>query len=186
MLHTPDRYYGISAPPWFGICIAHARKTFSVMNHGISILFRAIPLFMGAFCFAFGAYVFASGNDVARLTAGPRGILPRRDMRRALLHCRDHNPSDNRHLQRSREVLLPYSRLLVRTNHADLRNTDSRIRHAGRIRHRTCGLRTRIHHRLRFDRRDVVHAVLADSQELRRRDVRPSIQPDSRAGRLRH
>lgn len=41
------------------------------MNHGISILFRAIPLFMGAFCFAFGAYVFASGNDVARLTAGP-------------------------------------------------------------------------------------------------------------------
>lgn len=41
------------------------------MNHGISILFRAIPLFMAAFCFAFGAYVFASGHDVARLTAGP-------------------------------------------------------------------------------------------------------------------
>ncbi|WP_418196152.1 DUF2776 family protein, partial [Alistipes shahii] len=26
------------------------------MNHGISILFRAIPLAMAAFCFAYGAY----------------------------------------------------------------------------------------------------------------------------------
>ena len=41
------------------------------MNHGISILFRAIPLAMAAFCFAFGAYIFASGDDAARLTAGP-------------------------------------------------------------------------------------------------------------------
>lgn len=41
------------------------------MNHGISILFRAIPLAMAAFCFAYGAYIFASGGDTARLTAGP-------------------------------------------------------------------------------------------------------------------
>ena len=41
------------------------------MNHGISILFRAIPLAMAAFCFAYGAYVFAAGTDAARLTAGP-------------------------------------------------------------------------------------------------------------------
>ena len=41
------------------------------MNHGISILFRAIPLAMAAFCFAYGAYIFAAGDDPARLTAGP-------------------------------------------------------------------------------------------------------------------
>ena len=41
------------------------------MNHGISILFRAIPLAMAAFCFAYGAYIFAAGTDAARLTAGP-------------------------------------------------------------------------------------------------------------------
>ena len=41
------------------------------MNHGISVLFRAIPLAMAAFCFAFGAYIYASGDDPSRLTAGP-------------------------------------------------------------------------------------------------------------------
>lgn len=41
------------------------------MNYGISILFRAIPLVMAAICFAFGAYIFAAGDDVSRLTAGP-------------------------------------------------------------------------------------------------------------------
>lgn len=41
------------------------------MNHGISILFRAIPLAMAAFCFAYGAYVFAAGGDPSRQTAGP-------------------------------------------------------------------------------------------------------------------
>ena len=41
------------------------------MNHGISILFRAIPLAMAAFCFAYGAYIFSAGTDTARLTAGP-------------------------------------------------------------------------------------------------------------------
>ena len=41
------------------------------MNYGISILFRAIPLAMAAFCFAYGAYVFAAGDDPSRLTAGP-------------------------------------------------------------------------------------------------------------------
>lgn len=40
------------------------------MNYGISILFRAIPLAMAAFCFAYGAYVFAAGDDPSRLTAG--------------------------------------------------------------------------------------------------------------------
>ncbi|WP_418992034.1 DUF2776 family protein [Alistipes sp.] len=41
------------------------------MNHGISILFRAIPLAMAAFCFAYGAFIFAAGDDPSRLTAGP-------------------------------------------------------------------------------------------------------------------
>ncbi|MDE7344352.1 MAG: DUF2776 domain-containing protein, partial [Alistipes sp.] len=41
------------------------------MNHGISVLFRAIPLAMAAFCFAYGAYIYAAGDDPARLTAGP-------------------------------------------------------------------------------------------------------------------
>ena len=41
------------------------------MNHGISILFRAIPLAMAAFCFGYGASVFAAGSDPSRLTAGP-------------------------------------------------------------------------------------------------------------------
>lgn len=41
------------------------------MNHGISILFRGIPLAMAAFCFAYGAYIFAAGDDPSRLTAGP-------------------------------------------------------------------------------------------------------------------
>ena len=41
------------------------------MNYGISILFRAIPLVMAAFCFAYGAFVFAAGDDPSRLTAGP-------------------------------------------------------------------------------------------------------------------
>lgn len=41
------------------------------MNHGISILFRAIPLAMAAFCFAYGAYIYEAGTDPSRLTAGP-------------------------------------------------------------------------------------------------------------------
>ncbi len=41
------------------------------MNYGISILFRAIPLAMAVICFAFGAYIFAAGSDISRLTAGP-------------------------------------------------------------------------------------------------------------------
>lgn len=41
------------------------------MNYGISILFRAIPLAMALFCFAYGAYVTFSGDDPSRLTAGP-------------------------------------------------------------------------------------------------------------------
>ena len=41
------------------------------MNYGISVLFRAIPLVMAAFCFAYGACIYASGDDPSRLTAGP-------------------------------------------------------------------------------------------------------------------
>ena len=41
------------------------------MNYGISVLFRAIPLVMAAFCFSYGAYILAAGNDLSRLTAGP-------------------------------------------------------------------------------------------------------------------
>ncbi|MDL5486768.1 DUF2776 family protein [Microbacterium wangruii] len=40
------------------------------MNFAISILFRAIPLLMGAVCLSFGWYVFAGGDDPAHRTAG--------------------------------------------------------------------------------------------------------------------
>ena len=40
------------------------------MNFGVSILFRAIPLLMGAVCLSFGWYVFAGGDDPAHRTAG--------------------------------------------------------------------------------------------------------------------
>lgn len=33
------------------------------MNHGLSILFRAIPLLMAAFCFSYGAYIYGAGDD---------------------------------------------------------------------------------------------------------------------------
>ncbi len=46
-------------------------KNILTMNHGISILFRAIPLVMALFCFSYGACVYAAGDDPARLTAGP-------------------------------------------------------------------------------------------------------------------
>lgn len=40
------------------------------MNYGISVLFRAIPLAMAAFCFGLGGFIFFGGDDPARLTAG--------------------------------------------------------------------------------------------------------------------
>lgn len=40
------------------------------MNFGISILFRAIPLLMGAICLAFGWYIFAGADDAPHRTAG--------------------------------------------------------------------------------------------------------------------
>ena len=56
---------------WFGFCNGSREKITRPMNYGISILFRAIPLVMAAFCFAYGAYVYAAGDDPSRLTAGP-------------------------------------------------------------------------------------------------------------------
>lgn len=41
------------------------------MNYGISLLFRAIPLAMALFCFAYGTCITLSGDDPSRLTAGP-------------------------------------------------------------------------------------------------------------------
>ncbi|GIG26986.1 DUF2776 family protein [Cellulomonas denverensis] len=40
------------------------------MNRSISILFRAIPLAMGAVCLAFGWYVLSGGDDAAHQVAG--------------------------------------------------------------------------------------------------------------------
>lgn len=40
------------------------------MNFGISVLFRAIPLLMGAICLSLGWYVFAGADDPANRTAG--------------------------------------------------------------------------------------------------------------------
>ncbi|MCR2786038.1 MULTISPECIES: DUF2776 domain-containing protein [unclassified Microbacterium] len=40
------------------------------MNYGISILFRAIPLLMGAVCLGFGLYVLGGGTDAGHFVAG--------------------------------------------------------------------------------------------------------------------
>ncbi|MFC4555662.1 DUF2776 family protein [Georgenia faecalis] len=40
------------------------------MNPSISVLFRAIPLAMGAVCLAFGLYVLSGGDDAAHFVAG--------------------------------------------------------------------------------------------------------------------
>lgn len=40
------------------------------MNYSISVLFRAIPLVMAAFCFGLGGFIFFGGGDPSRLTAG--------------------------------------------------------------------------------------------------------------------
>lgn len=42
-----------------------------VMNYGISVLFRAIPLLMALFCFGYGFFVFNYGVDSSRFVAGP-------------------------------------------------------------------------------------------------------------------
>ena len=41
------------------------------MNHGISILFRAIPLVMAFICFCLGGFILMYGDDAAREVAGP-------------------------------------------------------------------------------------------------------------------
>lgn len=41
------------------------------MNYGISILFRAIPVFMALFCFSFGMFVYDESLFPGRLVAGP-------------------------------------------------------------------------------------------------------------------
>src|SRR5699024_10768662 len=53
-----------------GFVLRHRKHPIN-MNHGLSILFRAIPLLMAAFCFSYGAYIYGAGDDPARLTAGP-------------------------------------------------------------------------------------------------------------------
>ena len=40
------------------------------MNYGISILFRAIPLAMGAVCLALGLYVMSGGSDANYFVSG--------------------------------------------------------------------------------------------------------------------
>lgn len=41
------------------------------MNHGISILFRVIPVVMAFICFFLGGFIFLYGDDGARQVAGP-------------------------------------------------------------------------------------------------------------------
>lgn len=40
------------------------------MNHAVSIIFRAIPLLMGAVCLAFGLYILAGPDDAPHFVAG--------------------------------------------------------------------------------------------------------------------
>ncbi|MBR7134403.1 MAG: DUF2776 family protein, partial [Bacteroidaceae bacterium] len=41
------------------------------MNYGISVLFRAIPVFMALFCFSFGIFIYDDSVFPGRLVAGP-------------------------------------------------------------------------------------------------------------------
>lgn len=41
------------------------------MNHGISVLFRAIPVVMAFICFCLGGFIYLYGDDGARQVAGP-------------------------------------------------------------------------------------------------------------------
>ncbi len=41
------------------------------MNHGISVLFRAIPVAMAFICFFLGGFIYLYGDDGARQVAGP-------------------------------------------------------------------------------------------------------------------
>lgn len=52
-------------------CLILNFKTKKVMNYGISILFRAIPLLMALFCFGYGLFIFNYGTDSGRFVAGP-------------------------------------------------------------------------------------------------------------------
>lgn len=52
-------------------CLNLNFKTKKVMNYGISILFRAIPLLMALFCFSYGLFLFNYGADSGRYVAGP-------------------------------------------------------------------------------------------------------------------
>ena len=42
-----------------------------MMNYGISVLFRAIPVFMAFICFFLGGFIFLYGPDPAKYVAGP-------------------------------------------------------------------------------------------------------------------
>ena len=41
------------------------------MNYGISVLFRAIPVFMALFCFSYGVFIYEESLFPGRLVAGP-------------------------------------------------------------------------------------------------------------------
>jgi len=40
------------------------------MNHAMSIVFRAIPLLMGALCLSFGLYILSGPDDANHFVAG--------------------------------------------------------------------------------------------------------------------
>ena len=127
---------------------------------------------MAAFCFAYGAYIFAGRNRrPSRLTAGPVALF-RVHLHRALLHRRNDHPPDHRDLPRRRRntssrrsatcgraMLTVISGAFIIQSHMD--------RRAG---HRTRRLRTGADHGVRHGG-DLVDTVQPDPQKNRRRHL---------------
>lgn len=69
-----------------------------MMNYGISVLFRAIPVFMAFICFFLGGFIFLYGPDPAKYVAGPVVFFFRGDLFGFVCHSRHDYPAIDSHL----------------------------------------------------------------------------------------
>ena len=100
------------------------------------------------------------------------GLLPRGDLRRALLHRRDDHPPDHRHLHARCEIPLSRAGLSDGFRDGRLRHSDRHFRLAGRPGDGACRLRPRPDRDLRRDGRHRLYPVQSDPRELGRSALR--------------
>lgn len=65
------------------------------MNYGISVLFRAIPLAMALFCFGYGAFISAYGDDSNRLVSRSGSFFIRYDLHCIICNSRYYYPANH-------------------------------------------------------------------------------------------